>query len=1397
MLKTNGKIIRKKNNKKNYKRSDFQSELKSWQWSFLLWARKLKKKLIKKLIDLKIISPENLVRERINEIDAGEKYPTVFESRVWFFLASFLFISIAVISGNISHNSSPEQVSAFSPNEPAVLGEESNNVSAKNNTNYFNSQGGSMILGESVQSCFGCITSDNIKFHAIERFNLDNNSVTSRIIDDKTIHSRDLARRLTIQYLTVDHDLTVDKIKVHEDILPIHNDSSNLGDSNHRFANLFLGGETIHIGTNESDEGEISYITANNVLQFQSEGNLSLQPTGNNVGIGTTDPSLFRLQVAGDIGPNINDTYNIGSDLYRWANVWLGGETLHLGTADADEGEISYITANNVFQLQSNGVLALQPSSGNVGIGTTAPQYRLAVNGTGYYSGDLSIIGDGSVAYAPAVSGIYLSSGADTNRHIEIVSPTSGNAYIDFTNPSVDSRGRILYNTANNSFSFYTNSAAGPQMFITSSGNVGIGTTNPKANLEVAGVSAAPVMGSPDDVSSLKIGSNNLAFGYLTGSYNWMQSYGNLPLYINQLANNTILNASSGNVGIGTTSPLARLEVKQSSAGYSNGIIVKNSTSGYTDGYIALSMYGTDIGSIQSADNAGMKTLALNPEGGNVGIGTTSPVNTLDVASNLSGAYGIYINNTSPTGNGLYVTASDNSASNYLAYFRTKITNTDAFIVKGNGKIGMGTSPSGGYVHISDNLSTSGTPALYVQSTNTGDGLQIRAGSSGGYIFDAHDKDTDTSRFIIKVSGNVGIGTTNPGAKLDVAGKVLAAESVGTTNGGYTFENDGSYDTGMFSPSDGVIDFYNNGSPKVRIDSNGNIGIGTTSSSYKLSLGSSGDQIGYYVDSTHYANIKLYDGTTGGMYFDRSTGSIGGYHFKFYGSEKMTLTDGGYLGIGITSPLAVMNISNTSPDLVLSNANATNSEVDSGTIDFLEQSRYVFGNASALGFRITYDGNENRLYVRSTQGGTVTTAMSIERDNGHIGIGTTSPTAQMHIHGANENASTGIPLFRITDTNFSNNYFSIDNGQNQDAYRLIAMTNLELQSMSNGSQLVLTTDNKVGIGTSNPGSYKIYINGTGYLNDTSWSYLSDRRLKENVEGIKYGLSAIMSLDPVSFDYINGTKNQMGFIAQDVQKIIPEILGTRPDGMMTLKTELILPIAVKAIQELASSEKEQQAQVSEILYDVSSINSDILKINDDSISMNDKIGIISKNLTDISSILSQENNDNKNLNSTLDSYKLQLDKQNSAIDALEDQLAIIEETNRSVIDFAKVFDPKLMVYKDSTGDINLTDGKITAKNIEVLNTIKAKDVVATGKVMGESIEMGTSSSGKGKIKAEDTEVKIETPAVSEDVKISVTPEGSTQGKVLYYDEIVEGKSFKVKIDKPALDEDIKFTWLIIK
>lgn len=100
------------------------------------------------------------------------------------------------------------------------------------------------------------------------------------------------------------------------------------------------------------------------------------------------------------------------------------------------------------------------------------------------------------------------------------------------------------------------------------------------------------------------------------------------------------------------------------------------------------------------------------------------------------------------------------------------------------------------------------------------------------------------------------------------------------------------------------------------------------------------------------------------------------------------------------------------------------------------------------------------------------------------------------------------------------------------------------------------------------GNRAVYSDPNGNLTNSS----SDERLKENIINLSYGLDTVNNLNPVSFNWIDkeklGSQTEIGLIAQQVQKYVPEVIGVSSDETLTLDYDKLTPVLIKAIQELS-------------------------------------------------------------------------------------------------------------------------------------------------------------------------------------------------------------------------------------
>ena len=268
--------------------------------------------------------------------------------------------------------------------------------------------------------------------------------------------------------------------------LDVVTDSGSDGSSNTFENGLSVVGDVVTLGGSLTKDTVIDQGNFDFSFNLTGTGNFDIQKNGTsvffvdsssgNVGIGTTDPASFKLEVGGSVGPSADNTYDLGSTTRRFKDLYLGGSTLHIGSSTTDEATFSYDTTNNILGISTdsttNGDIAffnddlyLDKSTGRVGIGTTNPQSGIHMNDS---NNAIQITNSttGSSTWAEGVR-IALMNSKDLRLNAY---ETGGNIEL-FS----DSTGSVILGDAGTSDLTVVNS------------NVGIGTTDPLAKLHVNG----------------------------------------------------------------------------------------------------------------------------------------------------------------------------------------------------------------------------------------------------------------------------------------------------------------------------------------------------------------------------------------------------------------------------------------------------------------------------------------------------------------------------------------------------------------------------------------------------------------------------------------------------------------------------------------------------------------------------------------------------------------------------------------------------------------------------------------------------------------------------------------------------------------------------------------------
>ncbi len=212
--------------------------------------------------------------------------------------------------------------------------------------------------------------------------------------------------------------------------------------------------------------------------------------------------------------------------------------------------------------------------------------------------------------------------------------------------------------------------------------------------------------------------------------------------------------------------------------------------------------------------------------------------------------------------------------------------------------------------------------------------------------------------------------------------------------------------------------------------------------------------------------------------------------------------------------------------------------------------------------------------------------------NNYIGIGTTAPHAPLQL--GNNTANRKIVLYE--DANNDHQYFGFGINTAAVRYQVAGTDSDHIFYAGNGSSSSNELARIKGNGTLRVSS--LSTNGPVYSNNNILTNTnpSDRNLKENIVPIGNSLDKVMALNPVTYTWKSNGASGIGFIAQEVEEVIPQLVNTNEDGTKGIYSLEMIPFLVKAIQELESKMNRQCEMIDQLQETIRLQNSKIDELN---------------------------------------------------------------------------------------------------------------------------------------------------------------------------------------------------------
>ncbi len=697
--------------------------------------------------------------------------------------------------------------------------------------------------------------------------------------------------------------------------------------------------------------------------------------------------------------------------------------------------------------------------------------------------------------------------------------------YLNISNASPTTLSGALFLPANGL-------TVGIDHLVAAGDNVGIGTTSPGEKLDVNG----NLFMSGGDLKTdrwLQSDTNTGIGVAVFGAGNLTHTAGREGRNNTAIGNNALFSNTTGNDNTANgSSALTNNTTGSSNTANGFNALSSNTTGNDNTANGRSALFSNTIGIDNTAN--GFFALALNTEGNfNTANGRDALLRNTTGNSNTANGNDALQENT---------TGSNNTANGFSAL----VSNT---IGSFNTALGF---------RAGDNLTTGNQNIIIGYDIDAPVAIGSNQMSIGNLIYATGVDGTGT----MVSTGNVGIGTTSPGEKLDVSGNLfmsggdiktdrwlqsdtntgIGVNVFGAGNLAHTTENEGWENTAighgaLFSNTTGS---ENTANGQNALFSNTTGSENTANGQHAITTNTTGN------GNTATGNNALFSNTTGGS--NTATGSnalssntTGGFNTAT-GFQALSFSTGSFnTALGYS---AGDNLTTGRSNIII----GSNIDVPMPTGN----------NQMSIG---------NLIYATGVDG-TGTTAST-----GNVGIRTNTPNEPLSFK--NE-IGTKINLF---DDGVGIYGFGMASAEVQigtyDETKHISLGHYSGSSRSFFEWMRVAAGGNVGIGTPSPGSFKLAVNGSAAKpGGGSWSTFSDIRLKEIIGTYEYGLPEVSNLEPVRYRYrgdnelgLSGDEEYIGLNAQEVQDIIPEAVEKDDNGYLLINNDPIIWAMLNAIKEL--------------------------------------------------------------------------------------------------------------------------------------------------------------------------------------------------------------------------------------